>query len=190
MQLIVGLGNPGQEYFLSRHNVGFEIVDSIYSYFKFPEFKLKFSGLISIKQIFNNNVILFKPYRFMNLSGEPTRKVRNYYKIKKNDQVFVFHDDLDMDFSKIRIKVNGGHGGHNGIRDIIKFLGPNFIRLKFGIKNSEYENKNIPANKFVLDKFNEEEISRLNQIKNEVNKNLNILIQKNHSLFLNSIRRN
>ena len=75
MQLIIGLGNPGEEYLFSRHNVGFEIVDSIYSYFRFPEFKLKFSGLISIKKIFNNNIILFKPQKFMNLSGEPTNAV-------------------------------------------------------------------------------------------------------------------
>ena len=190
MQLIIGLGNPGEEYLFSRHNVGFEIVDSIYSYFRFPEFKLKFSGLISIKKIFNNNIILFKPQKFMNLSGEPTRAVIKYYKITKKQQVFVIHDDLDMSFSRMRIKFNGSHGGHNGIRDIIKFIGSDFIRLKLGIKNFEYENKNISANKFVLQQFNKEEKLRLNNIKCEINKNLNVLLKKDYSLFLNNIGKN
>ena len=190
MQLIIGLGNPGQEYLLSRHNVGFEIVDSIYSHFRFPEFKFKFSGLISIKQIFNNTIILFKPQKFMNLSGEPTNAVINYYKIRKKQQVFVIHDDLDMSFSKMRIKFTGSHGGHNGVRDIIRFIGSDFIRLKFGIKNSEYKNKNISANKFVLQQFNKEEKSKLNHIKREINKNFSVLIKKDYSLFLNNIGKN
>ena len=190
MQVIIGLGNPGQEYLFSRHNVGFEIVDSIYSHFKFPEFKLKFSGLISIKQIFNDTIILFKPQKFMNLSGEPTNAVIKYYKITKKQQVFVIHDDLDMSFSKMRIKFSGGHGGHNGIRDIIKFIGSDFIRLKFGIKNSEYENKNSEANKFVLQQFNKEEKSKLNHIKKEINNNFSVLMKKDYSLFLNNIRKN
>ena len=126
----------------------------------------------------------------MNLSGEPTNAVIKYFKIIKNEQVFVIHDDLDMSFSKMRIKFSGGHGGHNGIRDIIKFIGSNFIRVKFGIKNFQYENKDISANKFVLQQFNEEEKSKLVNIKNAINNNFRVLMKKDYSLFINNIGKN
>ena len=96
----------------------------------------------------------------------------------------------DMSFSKMRIKFSGGHGGHNGIRDIIKFIGSNFIRVKFGIKNFQYENKDISANKFVLQQFNEEEKSKLVNIKNAINNNFRVLMKKDYSLFINNIGKN
>ena len=84
------------------------------------------------------NVILFKPIKFMNLSGKPTYKIFDFFKIENTNNMIVFHDDLDLNFSKVRVKTTGGHGGHNGIKDIIKFLGKDFNRIKIGIKNVIY----------------------------------------------------
>ena len=106
MFFLVGLGNPGQEYLSTRHNIGFKIIDSIYQCFKFPTFKEKFDGLITKKIIDNHEILLFKPMKFMNLSGNPIKKVIDFYKINPKEELIVFHDDLDMDFSKIRIKMS------------------------------------------------------------------------------------
>ena len=160
MFFLVGLGNPGQEYLSTRHNIGFELIDSISKCFNFPSFKQKFDGLVTKKKLDSHEIILFKPIKFMNLSGNPIKKVIDFYKINSKEKLIVFHDDLDMDFSKLRIKVSGSHGGHNGIKNIIQHIGLDFVRIKIGIKNKYYEDEKVSADKFVLQKFNKEEILR------------------------------
>ena len=134
MILIVGLGNPGKEFEKTRHNIGFEIINDIQKELLFPGFIKKFNGVYSKKYIFNQEVILFKPMKFMNLSGNPTQQVFNFFNIKNTDNLVVFHDDLDLEFPIIRCKTIGGHGGHNGIRDMIGIFGEKFNRIKVGIK--------------------------------------------------------
>ena len=190
MFFIVGLGNPGQEYSSTRHNIGFEIIDSISSYFSFPSFKKKFDGLVSLKKINRYEVILFKPMKFMNLSGDPIKKVIDFYKINPKEKLIVFHDDLDMDFSKLRIKFSGGHGGHNGIKNIIKYIGLDFVRIKIGIKNKYYSDEKVSADKFVLQKFNKEEILRVEKLQKEINNNLQYIYENNFSSFINNIQIN
>ena len=139
MILITGLGNPGKEFLKTRHNVGFDIIDSIHSEFDFPEFSKKFNSLYSKKTIYGEIIVIQKPMSYMNLSGDPIKKIMNFFKINNTEDIFVFHDDLDLKFSKLRIKNSGGHGGHNGIKNIIGLIGPNFNRIKFGIKKSKGE---------------------------------------------------
>ena len=187
MILIVGLGNPGKEFQNTRHNIGFDIIDTIQNHFIFPEFSKKFNGLYTKKKIFNNQVILFKPMNFMNLSGEPTFKIFDFFNLEVSENLIVFHDDLDLIFSKVRIKISGGHGGHNGIRDLIKFFGKDFNRIKIGIKNSLYDENDIAADKFVLGKFTKKELSDLESVKKIILTNFQLVIDKNFNLFKNKI---
>ena len=190
MFFLVGLGNPGQEYLSTRHNIGFKIIDSIYQCFKFPTFKEKFDGLITKKIIDNHEILLFKPMKFMNLSGNPIKKVIDFYKINPTKELIVFHDDLDMDFSKLRIKVSGSHGGHNGIKNIIQHIGLDFVRIKIGIKNKYYEDEKVSADKFVLQKFNKEEILKIEKLQSEIINNLQFIYDNNFSSFINNIQIN
>jgi len=134
VKLIVGLGNPGQEYERTRHNAGFWFVEHLAkihgSHFK-PE--SKFQGEVARVSIGQHDVWLLKPSTFMNRSGQSVHKLANFYKIQLKE-ILVAHDELDFPAGKIRLKNGGGHGGHNGLRDIIgQFGGNNFMRLRIGI---------------------------------------------------------
>jgi PTH1 family peptidyl-tRNA hydrolase len=179
MILITGLGNPGKEFLKTRHNVGFDIIDSIHSEFNFPKFSEKFNSLYSKKTIYDKIIVIQKPMSYMNLSGGPIKKIFNFFKINDTQDIFVFHDDLDIEFSSL-------NGGHNGIKSIMSLIGPNFNRIKFGIKNSLYKEKNIDAEKFVLDKFNLEELKMIETIKKKIIINFELLIKKDFSSFKNN----
>src|SRR5574344_965287 len=117
MKLIVGLGNPGQEYENTRHNIGFMVIDNFAKNHNFLVDKKKFNGLFQKYEYNKELVILLKPLSYMNLSGEVVRKFMRWYKIDKND-ILVISDDLDMDFCKIKLKEKGTSGGHNGLKNI------------------------------------------------------------------------
>lgn len=155
MKLIVGLGNPGRKYNKTRHNIGFHILDEYISNKKWTK---KFNSLCFEKLIDNNKVIFLKPQTFMNLSGNAVKLVVDYYKINL-DNILVIHDDLDLEFGKIKLKYDSNSGGHNGVESIIKNLGSKkFNRLKIGI-NTQY---NIDAANFVLSNFTREEFKTIN----------------------------
>ena len=154
MKMIVGLGNPGDEYKNTRHNIGFMAIDN---YVEKNNLKLskKFNGLYC-KVLNSESFILLKPLSFMNLSGTVVRKFADYYKIKPED-ILIIQDDLDLPLGKIKLKYKGSSGGHNGIKNIIENLNTEeFPRLKIGVSN----NKNISTKDYVLGKFskNEEQI--------------------------------
>ncbi len=134
IQIIVGLGNPGSQYEDTRHNAGFWFVDELArqnsGIFKADK---KYHGDICEINFAGNNVRLLKPNTFMNLSGQSVASLANFFKIPA-ENILVAHDELDFPVSKIRLKTGGGHGGHNGLRDIIAKLGSkNFMRLRIGI---------------------------------------------------------
>ena len=183
MILIVGLGNPGEKFLFTRHNIGFEIIDSFHLHFKFHSYKSKFDGLYSKKSLFGKEIIIFKPQTFMNLSGNPIKKLRNYFKIENTLDIILIHDDIDMKFLKLRVKVNGGHGGHNGVRDAIKFNGKNFYRVKLGISNKQLKEKKVKPENFVLNKFDKSEREVIEEFKKLANKYFEHLILKEFSLF-------
>ena len=163
MKLIVGLGNPGQEYNMTRHNIGFYYLDLFANKLNLS-FKDKFNGMYIKTKIEDEDVILLKPKTYMNLSGESVLKFVNYYKIKVED-ILIIHDDL----GRIKLKENGSSGGHNGIKNIIFQLNTeNFKRLKVGIsKNNNYDTKD-----YVLGRFTEEEQEIIKDNKEKI---LNIL---------------
>ncbi len=134
IQLIVGLGNPGNEYAATRHNVGYWFVDKLCEQSRVnlsPE--TKFKGLTATASLAGHSFRLLQPTTYMNRSGEATLAVANFYKIKP-EEILVIHDELDLPVGTARLKLDGGHGGHNGLRDIIARLGTNqFYRLRLGI---------------------------------------------------------
>lgn len=134
IKLIAGLGNPGIKYQNTRHNVGFWFLQEIVKLFS-TELKPenKFFAQIAKTNIANNTCWLVQPEVFMNLSGKAVATVANFYKIEAKD-ILVIHDDLDLPVGTIKLKIGGGHGGHNGLRDIINHLGSNdFQRIRIGI---------------------------------------------------------
>ena len=133
IQLVVGLGNPGADYVLTRHNAGFWFVDALArAHGGSFSHERKFSGEICRLNIGGRDLRLLKPETFMNRSGQAVQAMAAYLKLPP-EAILVAHDDLDLPAGAVRLKQGGGHGGHNGLRDIIDRLGENFVRLRFGI---------------------------------------------------------
>lgn len=161
MKLIVGLGNIGDKYVFTRHNVGFMLIDSIAL-----NSNLTFRENSRLKSIMTNlrtgveDYLLIKPITFMNLSGEAVRAVMDYYKIPVED-VLIVYDDISLELGKIRFRANGSDGGHNGIKSVIKHLGTsNVARLKIGIGPQP----NLPSEVFVLQNFSKDELENLKTV--------------------------
>ena len=133
MLLVVGLGNPGREYASHRHNVGFMAIDELARRTSADSFREKFSALYARAEIAGEPAVLLQPQTFMNLSGASVQPAMAFFKVTPAE-VIVIHDELDVSFGEVRLKVGGGHAGHNGIRSIIGALGtPEFGRVRFGV---------------------------------------------------------
>jgi PTH1 family peptidyl-tRNA hydrolase len=132
MLLLVGLGNPGSEHRRQRHNVGFMAIDAIAERHNFQPFKKRFQGEIAEGVLDGTKTLLLKPQTYMNLSGKSVGEAAHFYKLPPA-QVVVAHDELDLAAGKIRMKLGGGHAGHNGLRSIDGAIGPNYRRLRIGI---------------------------------------------------------
>lgn len=152
MFLIAGLGNPGREYVDTRHNVGFEAVSVLSSYYDIPLKKIKHKALIGEGKIGGERVILAQPQTFMNNSGEAVREIADFYKIAPND-IIVIYDEAALGVGRIRIRPSGSAGGHNGMKSIIYHLGSDeFPRVRFGIGEARGDMAN-----YVLGRFTKEE---------------------------------
>jgi len=176
MKLIIGLGNPGEQYNNARHNIGFMIVDKIAEDKKIKwQMNKKFNALIADL----GEIILVKPQTFMNASGKSVSAILRYYKlipqtifgIKKEsnlgETLTVIHDELDLPLGGYKLSLNSGSAGHNGVQSIIDNLKTkNFKRLRVGIATEAREH--IPGDKFVLQKFNQEELKVINKILPEI----------------------
>lgn len=155
MKLIIGLGNPGSEYEFTRHNVGFMAIDKFANKYN-ASFKIdkNLKGMISTININGEKVILLKPITYMNLSGDCVIAVMKYYKINIED-IMVINDDLDLPVGKVRYRVSGSAGGHNGLKSINSILKTEaYKRIKIGIDRS----KDIPVVDYVLGRFSKEDM--------------------------------
>ncbi len=151
MLLVVGLGNPGREYESNRHNVGFMVVDELARLVEADRYRKKFSSEMVKVELRSEDGLLLKPQTFMNLSGDAVQPCAAFFKIPA-EHVIVIHDELDVPFGELRLKKGGGHGGHNGLRSIIGRMGPDFVRLRFGIGRPPASFRGPPAD-FVLSDF-------------------------------------
>ncbi len=162
MKLIVGLGNPGIEYNNTRHNIGFMVVDKLLEKYKHSKLKDKFDGLYTEIIINNEKVIVLKPQKYINLSGEVIKKYVDYYKIPIED-ILVINDDLDLDVGNFKLRPSGSSAGHNGLKNIELMLGTqDYKRLKIGISN----NKNIDTKDYVLGKISKDDLNLINDVIN------------------------
>ena len=182
MILFVGLGNPTPDSKNNRHNIGFKIIDAINQQFSLSKQKPKFKGLLTMGNIDDNKVYAIKPLTFMNNSGTCIRELMEYFKIDSSD-IIVFHDDLDIEFGKIKAKFGGSDAGHNGIASLDKFIGKDYSRVRIGIGKPD----KIKVNDFVLSNFNEEEQVKLNEISKKIILSLSMLIEKKLDLFSSNV---
>ena len=160
MKLVVGLGNPGKEYENTRHNAGFRFIDTYAKENNLIFNKEKFSGLYTDFLFNNEKVILLKPQKYMNLSGEVIKEFINYFKINIED-ILIIVDDLDTKVGHIKLKYKGSSGGHNGLKDIEKNLKTNeYKRVKIGISN----NKEIDKIDYVIGKVPKQELEQMNTV--------------------------
>ena len=183
MLLFVGLGNPTPDSENNRHNIGFKMIDVINQKFGLTKQKPKFKGLLTTGSINEKKVYAIKPLTFMNNSGICIRELIEYFKIDAED-VTVFHDDLDIDFGKIKAKFGGSSAGHNGIESIDKFIGKEYSRVRIGIGKPK-----IKANvsEHVLKDFDGDEILELEKITSKIVNSMSILIDKKLDLFSSTV---
>jgi len=161
VRLVVGLGNPGNTYKRTRHNVGFMVLDQIAEDFSIALVKKKFDTIFGRGSIDGVSVVLVKPMAFMNRSGPQVLKIAGYYRIL-SEEMLIVHDDIDLAFGRIKIKEKGGDGGHKGVRSIIDaFGGGGFTRLRIGVGRPEAA---ISAADHVLGKFSLKEKKVLHRI--------------------------
>lgn len=157
-KLIVGLGNPGKEYNNTRHNIGFMVIDHLVLSRNLKFDKKKFDGIYTEEQFKDEKIIYLKPQRYMNLSGEVVKEFVNYFKILKED-ILIISDDVNLPLGKIRLRLHGSSGGHNGLKNIELNLGSQeYKRMRFGIGS----NNNHDMKDYVLGHFNKDEIDLLN----------------------------
>lgn len=176
-KLIVGLGNPGEKYKMTRHNLGFRVIDKISENFNFPAMKCetKFKAEISECKIKNEKILFVKPQTFMNKSGQAVNQISRFYKIKP-ENIWIVYDDMDLPLGKLKISFNKNSGGHKGVQSIIDQLGrKDFFRFRIGtdansppsadppkaekpqLKTQNYEQAKCKLENFVLGKFSDEE---------------------------------
>ena len=186
MLLLVGLGNPNPNNSNNRHNIGFLVIDEINKKFKLSKQKPKFKGLLTTGNINEQKVYAIKPLTFMNSSGVCIKELIEYFKIDVKN-VFVFHDDMDIDLGKIKVKFGGSSAGHNGIESIDKNIGKSYSRVRIGIGRPK---KTTTGAEHVLDNFSNEEMDNVQNVTKNIIESLSILIGRDLDLFSSKINQN
>ena len=183
MLLFVGLGNPTPDSENNRHNIGFKIIDAINKRFSLSKQKPKFKGLLTTGNIDGQKIYAIKPLTFMNNSGVCIRELLEYFKFDAED-VIVFHDDLDVEFGKIKAKFGGSSAGHNGIASIDKFIGKDYSRVRIGIGKPKTQ---IGIEDYVLQNFDDDELIGIDKISENITASIGDLIKKKLDLFSSTV---
>lgn len=184
MYLVVGLGNIGSEYQKTRHNFGFLLLDKLVEDYHLKQVSKKFHSEIFCGEISNQKIIAIKPQTFMNRSGIAVSEVANFYKIPLKN-IIVLHDDIDLAFIKLKIKIGGGSGGHNGLKSIDEMIGKDYLRLRLGVGKSQ--NNMISTADHVLQNFTKEEFELVEKINSKISTLFPHLINNETDKFLNKI---
>lgn len=179
--VLVGLGNPGEKYIVNRHNIGFLAIDAVAKFHDAPRYSEKYQGQLSQITFDDQDIFLFKPMTYMNLSGKAVAALMRFYKIPLN-HLYVAHDDLDLVPGKVKVKVGGGNGGHNGLTSIDQHLGPNYTRIRLGIGHPGHRDLVTP---YVLGNFSKNDQNWLEPMLWTLGKNLPALIDQDTAKWLN-----
>ncbi|HEY5560555.1 MAG TPA: aminoacyl-tRNA hydrolase [Clostridiaceae bacterium] len=181
MYLIVGLGNPGDEYKGTRHNAGYDVIDLIASKYNISINRIKFKGVYGEGSIENNKIILIKPITYMNLSGECISEWVNFYKIPISN-IIIIYDDISLEMGRLRIRSEGSAGGHNGIKNIIERLGVQvFNRIRIGVGAPKGE-----LVSYVLGKFSRDEKELISKTYKAAGEAVEIVLSKGTYVAMNS----
>ena len=184
MWLVVGLGNPGPTYEANRHNIGFKVVDELARRWNANSgWRAKFGGEVLQK----NQVVILKPQEFMNVSGQATQRTAAFHQIGPNETI-VIHDEIDLDFGRLKVKVGGGHGGHNGLRSITEHLGADFLRVRCGVgkpKDKGVENEKVAG--YVLSDFSTTENKELPFLIGGAADAVELILQKGSTAAMNQV---
>ena len=183
MKLLVGLGNPGSKYENNRHNIGFMAVDEIARIHGFHHWRKRFQGQVAEGTIGSEKCLLLKPTTYMNESGRAVSEAARFYKVDVED-IYVFHDELDLNPGKVKVKSGGGNAGHNGLKSISAHMGNDYIRIRLGIGHPG--RKDI-VHKYVLNDFSKSEKEWLLPLIEAVGRSCTKLLDNNNSDFLNDI---
>lgn len=183
MILLVGLGNPGPQYALNRHNVGFMVIDCIAHSYGASTPKRMGQTLVQEVRIGSQKVLLAKPMAYMNLSGPPVAHLASFYKIAP-ENVIVFHDELDLDPLRVRVKQGGGHGGHNGLKSLDAHLGNGYWRVRIGIGRPLHKGQ---VSDYVLSNFNAQEMDDLSDFLGDLLDLLPDLLGDNKNAFASKL---
>jgi peptidyl-tRNA hydrolase, PTH1 family len=188
-RLIIGLGNPGEEYVRTRHNIGFMAADEIATQRRCPAWKKKFRGLITSADAF----LLLKPQTFMNLSGESAVEALHFYQLEPSD-VIVFHDDIDLLPGQVKIKQGGGAGGHNGLKSLDANIGPDYWRVRLGIGRPMTEQgepvKGDAVTNYVLNPFAKADKTWLEPLLSALAAELDLLLKENYKGYAAKLPKN
>lgn len=183
LSLIVGLGNPEKEYAMNRHNVGFMVVDALSHSFNATKWQKKYKSEIAQADIDGVSCILIKPMTYMNLSGEAVGEIMRFYKLTPED-VFVFHDDLDLPPGDVRVKQGGGNAGHNGLKSLDAHIGANYWRVRIGIGRPENKDQ---VSDYVLSNFSKADVKWIEKMLDGIVNAMPQLLEKNASAFLKAV---
>jgi PTH1 family peptidyl-tRNA hydrolase len=186
MQLWVGLGNPGNEYAMHRHNVGFMAADLIAEAHNFGPWQKKFRSLIADGRIGRERVLLLKPQTYMNDSGDAVQQALKFYKLEEDDDLTVFHDELDLAPFKVKVRVGGGLAGHNGLRSINAALGPGFRRVRIGIGHPGPGRKEL-VTPYVLGNYAKSELEPLSGMLAAIASEAQWLAEGDDSRFMSEV---
>jgi PTH1 family peptidyl-tRNA hydrolase len=183
MQIWAGLGNPGPQYAMHRHNVGFMAVDALADRYEAPAPAKKFQGWVQEARIGGDKIILLKPATFMNESGRSIRAAMDFYKLTPED-VTVFYDELDLAPFKIKVKRGGGAAGHNGIRSTIDHIGADFRRVRLGIGHPGHKDR---VTGYVLGPFSKSEIDPLADMLGAISAEADWLAKGDDARFMSEV---
>ncbi|MEE8516784.1 MAG: aminoacyl-tRNA hydrolase [Alphaproteobacteria bacterium] len=183
MLLLVGLGNPGAEHANNRHNIGFMVMDALVRRYSFGAWRSRFHGLTAEGRIDGTKILALKPETFMNESGLAVGEAVRFHKLDLED-VIIFHDEIDLQPCKIRIKHGGGHAGHNGLRSIDAHIGKDYLRVRIGVGHPGEKDR---VTGHVLNNFSKEELPRFEALVDAITDAVAVLVAGNEARFINDI---
>ena len=185
-KLIIGLGNPGVEYTKTRHNAGFWLLDALANQLQISlRSESKFSGMCGKGLIGMTSILFLKPMTFMNRSGQSALAIAQFYKIDPS-QILVIHDELDIEPGQIRLKQGGGHGGHNGLRDLSRVFGTNYARIRLGIGHPGHKSE---VTNYVLTEASIEQRSQIDGAIHEILLHFNKIVLGQWDQAMNALHK-